>query len=391
MTRNMTKVVDTKIKRVFETSASALLIAAMTIVMMFGTTSAVSADTAGSWAITIGDEQVLYVDSYEEGQQVIEGLKDYYLTQGATVLDVQFNPEIKVERATSASGGSGSYFAAESTSVSVDDAVAKLSEGKTDYSLYEVQEGDTLESIAKAKGLSANKLSTINGSKYDTDETIKEGTYVVIYSETPYVNVTTVEKITSAKSIAYDTVYKNTSSLNKGQFKVVAKGSKGERQYVKQVTKLNGEVTSSDTISSEVTKEPVDRVVLKGTDSVTAQKGVTYDFADGTDVVEYAKKFIGNPYVYGGTSLTNGCDCSGFAYALYAHFGVNLPRVGQTSVGKTVSTSNLKVGDIVFYSGHVAIYAGNGKVIHAVNERLGIRITSIGYTGYVYAARRIFD
>ena len=157
------------------------------------------------------------------------------------------------------------------------------------------------------------------------------------------------------------------------------------------MTKVNGEETDSEIISSKVTAKATNKVVLQGTASVTAKAGVTYDFASGSDVVEYAKKFVGNPYRYGGTSLTNGADCSGFVYSIYKHFGVNLPRVGQSSVGKAVSYKNVKVGDILIYSGHVAIYAGNGKAIHAVNENLGIRITSVGYTGSVIAVRRIFD
>ena len=107
--------------------------------------------------------------------------------------------------------------------------------------------------------------------------------------------------------------------------------------------------------------------------------------------MEYAKKFVGNPYVYGGTSLTNGADCSGFVYSVYKHFGVNLPRVGQSAVGKVVSYSNVKKGDILLYSGHVAIYAGNGKAVHAVNERMGIAVTSASYTGPVIGVRRIFE
>ena len=166
---------------------------------------------------------------------------------------------------------------------------------------------------------------------------------------------------------------------------------KGSKQLVQQVTKVNGETTDSELISSKVVKQPTDKVVLKGTGSVTAKAGVTFDFAEGSEVVEYAKKFVGNPYVYGGTSLTKGADCSGFVYSVYKNFGVNLPRVGQSSVGKAVSYKNVKKGDILIYSGHVAIYAGNGKAVHAVNERLGIRVTSVNYTGSVIAVRRIFD
>ena len=94
----------------------------------------------------------------------------------------------------------------------------------------------------------------------------------------------------------------------------------------------------------------------------------------GQDVVDYASQFVGNPYVYGGTSLTNGCDCSYFTQACFGHFGISLPRTSyaQRSSGQAVSYANAKAGDIICYAGHVAIYMGNGKIVHAANSRLGI-------------------
>lgn len=392
MTNPMTRV-NTKIKRVFKTTASVILIAAMAFTMGFGSGSTAYAAEAEEqnevWAITIGDEEILYVDSEEAGKQVIEGLKNYYLSEGSTVVDVQFDPEIQVKQIFEEAEGE---FTAQSRSLSeVEEAVAQLSEGRDEYYVYKTEKGESLASIAKVNKLSVKRLVTLNFDEYESDETIKEGTYLVLYKEVPYVNVTTVEEVTTTKSIDYDTVYKKTSSLAKGITKVQTKGKKGTKQIVTQVTKVNGEETDSEIISSKVTAKATNKVVLQGTASVTAKAGVTYDFASGSDVVEYAKKFVGNPYRYGGTSLTNGADCSGFVYSIYKHFGVNLPRVGQSSVGKAVSYKNVKVGDILIYSGHVAIYAGNGKAIHAVNENLGIRITSVGYTGSVIAVRRIFD
>ncbi len=392
MTNPVTRV-NTKIKRVFKTTASVILIVMMTFVMFSGSGSTAYAAEAGDqnevWAITIGDEEILYVDSEEAGKQVIEGLKNYYLSEGSTVLDVQFDPEIQVRQIFADAEGD---IAMQSRSLyEVEEAVKQLSEGKDEYYVYKTEKGESLASIAKDKKLSAKRLATLNFAEYETDEIIKEGTYLVLYAEVPYVNVTTVEEVTTTKSIDYDTVYKKTSSLNKGEKKVQTKGKKGKKQVVQQVTKVNGETTGSELISSKVTAKPTDKVVLQGTGSVTAKAGKTFDFASGSDVVEYAKKFIGNPYRYGGTSLTNGADCSGFVYSIYKNFGVNLPRVGQSSVGKAVSYKNVKKGDILIYSGHVAIYAGDGKAIHAVNESLGIRITSVGYTGSVIAVRRIFD
>lgn len=111
----------------------------------------------------------------------------------------------------------------------------------------------------------------------------------------------------------------------------------------------------------------------------------------GIDLVAYAKQFIGNPYVYGGTSLTNGTDCSGFVKSVYAHFGVSLPRTSYSMrrVGNAVSYSDIRVGDIVCYSGHVGIYAGNGKIVNAIDESHGIGMSSVTYSTII-TIRRIF-
>lgn len=99
------------------------------------------------------------------------------------------------------------------------------------------------------------------------------------------------------------------------------------------------------------------------------------------DVVEYAKQFLGNPYVWGGTSLTNGCDCSGFTMRVFEHFGYSLSRTSgaQSGNGTRVDLSEIQPGDLLFYSyggsiGHVAIYIGGGKIIHASTEKTGICI-----------------
>ena len=100
--------------------------------------------------------------------------------------------------------------------------------------------------------------------------------------------------------------------------------------------------------------------------------------SSGQSVVNYASQFLGNPYVYGGTSLTNGADCSGFVMSVYAHFGVSLPHSSNAlrGAGYGVSYSSMQPGDIICYDGHVAIYAGGNTVIHASNPADGIKYTS---------------
>ncbi|MCH5269337.1 MAG: C40 family peptidase [Lachnospiraceae bacterium] len=105
------------------------------------------------------------------------------------------------------------------------------------------------------------------------------------------------------------------------------------------------------------------------------------------DIVEYAKQFLGNRYVYGGTSLTNGVDCSGFTMAVYKHFGISLSHHSgsQAKEGTKITADQLQPGDLVFYANssgtinHVAMYIGNGQVIHASNEKTGIRISNYRY------------
>lgn len=113
--------------------------------------------------------------------------------------------------------------------------------------------------------------------------------------------------------------------------------------------------------------------------------------SNGQAVVSYASQFLGNPYVYGGTSLTNGTDCSGFVMGVYAHFGVGLSHSSSSmrGAGYGVSVSDMQPGDIVCYSGHVGIYAGGGSIINAATESTGITYTNVNYAP-ILAVRRIF-
>lgn len=109
------------------------------------------------------------------------------------------------------------------------------------------------------------------------------------------------------------------------------------------------------------------------------------DSSNLTNLVSYAMQFLGNPYVWGGTSLTNGTDCSGFVMRIYEHFGYSLPRTSAAQAGatKTVSSGDVRPGDLFFYGSggvsHVAMYIGNGQIIHASNPRTGIKISSAYY------------
>jgi cell wall-associated NlpC family hydrolase len=146
-----------------------------------------------------------------------------------------------------------------------------------------------------------------------------------------------------------------------------------------------------DTGDDAQTTDPGTVDTGKGTDSMNAGAGaVTGGSGVGQQAANYACNFVGNPYKFGGTSLTNGTDCSGFTQAVYAHFGISLPRdsYSQRSCGTEVSYANAQPGDIICYAGHVALYLGNGQIVHASTERTGI---TYGYATYrtILSVRRV--
>ena len=114
--------------------------------------------------------------------------------------------------------------------------------------------------------------------------------------------------------------------------------------------------------------------------------------ATGSEIANYACQFVGNPYVPGGTSLTNGADCSGFTQSVYKAFGYSIPRTSsqQRSAGREVSYSEAQPGDLICYAGHVAIYLGNGRIVHASSVKTGIKYGTATYKT-ILSVRRIVN
>ena len=152
-----------------------------------------------------------------------------------------------------------------------------------------------------------------------------------------------------------------------------------ERKAAEEAAKKAAEKSSKSSSSSSSTSG--------GTSTYNAPSG-----SDGAAVANFASQFVGNPYVAGGTSLTNGADCSGFVMSVYAQFGVSLPHSSgaMRGCGYEVGTDQMQPGDIVCYSRHVAIYVGNNTIVHASTPSSGIKFTSpIDYKP-VLSVRRIF-
>ena len=136
---------------------------------------------------------------------------------------------------------------------------------------------------------------------------------------------------------------------------------------------------------AQMTQEVQENVQQTETTEVSAQPA-----ANGQAIVDYACQFIGNPYVWGGTSLTDGADCSGFVQSVFAHFGISLPRTtyDQIYAGVEVSYDQAMPGDLICYDGHIGIYIGNGQIVNAQNPEQGIGISPATYTT-ILSVRRI--
>lgn len=256
-------------------------------------------------------------------------------------------------------------------------------------------EGTQINSLTVDKKLSVKPLgvakvfSSDNMSKQDAVDRIIEANE----TETPLFTVTITGSNSTVEKFDPEPVYMKDDKMFAGDTRKEDKGEKGSRLITSNVTAVNGKVTEKETVEDTVVDEGVSSVIYKGTKGLPeGEDWRTFDgvpiFENGEDLVEYGKKFLGNPYKKGGTSLTHGADCVGFVRALYRHYGINLPAT-LGSVGRKVPYSQARPGDIIIYRAHVAIYMGNGKMIHAANPRDDICISSVH--GGIKQVRRVIQ
>lgn len=292
------------------------------------------------WIIKAGDKTLSTMNSEVKAKEAVQLLKEKYTIDGAKKVEVKFDPVVTVEK---------QFYAKGQQKPKVEEP----------------------ENFVK--------------------RVAKEGSDIKIT-----VNQT-VEKI---EDISYKTVYKDSDVAALNTEIISEPGKAGKKSTKINSTSVNGDEIESKIVDTKITEEAKNKIVLKGKmlkpgvlGDTTTHLGAEYSKNSGENLVVFAKQFLGNPYVYGGSSLTKGADCSGFVMALYNHYGISLPHnaTAHRSYGKEVSLSEAQAGDLICFSGHVGIYIGNNQLIHAMDEAHGITISQIGYNGKpILTVRRIF-
>lgn len=211
--------------------------------------------------------------------------------------------------------------------------------------------------------------------------------YVKVLTETLYVREQPSTESTIVAMASLDQKL-NVVEIQDEWVKVQIEGKEGylNKSYIAvEYTLPRGEAVEIEK-KEEKKEEKSSSTKKSSSKSSTESSSSTKEAKDCSSVVEYATQFVGNPYVYGGTSLTNGTDCSGFTMSVYAKFGVYLPHSSsaQASCGVKVSASELQPGDLIFYGSgsginHVALYIGGGQIVHASTEKTGIKISNAFY------------
>lgn len=264
------------------------------------------------------------------------------------------------------------------------------------------QEEPEVEESSSSESSTETSSTTESSSAAETPST-PESSSVAETPSTPESSSAAETPSTPESSSVAETPSTPESSSAAETPSVPESSSEAESSASETVTQLPAESTQTEsqtqTTPTESASETASQTQATETASAetpsaaSAEASHTVENSVGSDVAEFAVQFVGNPYVYGGTSLTNGADCSGFVMSVYENFGVSLPHSSSAdrNVGVDVGgLENAQPGDIVCYSGHVGIYIGNNQIVHASTASTGIKISDADYRTPV-AVRRIFE
>lgn len=263
-------------------------------------------------------------------------------------------------------------------------------------------DGAQINSLVVDKKLTTDDKSIKRGSEPPivlTEEDAVKNILEKNATDDPYFCVTINAEVGEVKSVKAGKTYKETKDLYEGEEEVKREGAKGSQIVTDQIISVNGEILNTQQIDTAVIADATDEIIYKGTKKRPQDtawqdySGEVMGSGDGQAIVNFALQFLGNPYVYGGTSLTNGADCSGFVQAVFARFGISLPRTAdvQAKCGKGISLAEAKPGDLIYYPGHIAIYMGGGRIVHAANPAKDICVSGVHACGKILTVRRIVE
>ena len=322
------------------------ILAALCIVFAFmigaGTILFYVAQIEAVYAVKAGGQEIFKVRDKETAEKVIENVMDEYTPKGAQVSEIVLDKKIT----TSVAGV---------------------------------------------------KKDRINEEVMTEEEAVD---YVIEQNSTddPLFCVTIKADVSDVNDMDAETQYEINDEMFENNTEVVQEGMSGSKVDTDRVISVNGAVLNTRTVDSTVINEATNKIIHRGTkarprDTAWADySGTPIGVGNGNRVANFALNFVGNPYRYGGTSLTNGADCSGFIYSVYRHFGYTaVPRVGAQKIGKGVALAEAEPGDVVYYGHHYAMYIGGGKVVHAYNSRRGLCVTSVHDPGRVLTVRRLVE
>jgi uncharacterized protein YgiM (DUF1202 family) len=227
--------------------------------------------------------------------------------------------------------------------------------------------------LRKKATTDSDAITSIPGGAVVAVSGLSNGWYKVTYGGlTGYVDSTYVERSTEAAHTAYEEAVRAYEEAVRA----------AEEEARQKAAAAEAEAAAAEAAAAEA-------AAAEAAAQESASTTTTSSSSSGSSVLSYASQFVGNPYSWGGTSLTNGADCSGFVKSVFAHFGISLPHSSSAirSYGKSVSYSDMQPGDIVCYSGHVGIYAGNGQLLSALNKKSGITYCSVNYKSIITIRR----